>query len=489
MTYKRSMIKRALTTGAVLGLLVVSSSTAFVGFAKEEFQDVIIQDKEIYNVESKEEIVLSLNNSQLGGYEDVSVVYGQLEYDRTVFEEVLYQDIVMNEEYTSLSFNKDTGAFTAKFIGEDTSDEILQVTMTAKPGIQANVTEVSLTDIQILVEDSLVKLSEEVITINTLEDQTEPKLQNQELEESELEKDESKEFRYTVEKRGSTGVRVLVGLIGIIAMGLIFYFCKIYFRWPMARTILGMVVAGLLTLLLVIYLDGNVELDVNNDGVLNQQDEILLSRYLLGDTLYFENIEVEDFEFDVNGDGQIDLYDLGNLTYALDQSVTEGNITVNPSKGTVDKETESFNVEDESEDEDSNELDENIEVDIALNQDVYEKNEAITLSMAFTDLRGYTVKSVMINGEAIEANAANNSLVYHVQVPVFESSGLKDLIVDSFTLSNGTSIKTNHTIKIEVLKDNPSIEQTNLTINDDLSEIEVTVVTQDEDLAMLEWKQ
>ena len=169
----------------------------------------------------------------------------------------------------------------------------------------------------------------------------------------------------------------------------------------------------------------NMKGELNGDGKVDYEDVKLLEKHLI----HLQELpEEKRNNADMNNDGKITVTDLSLLIEKveteLDYKVVINNIEVSNTYPT--------------------------------------KNEEIKLIFN-TDINyGGIAKSITINGNEYElTNSETDGKTYEISINVGETSGVKTFTFEKVTLTNGRDVKVNNVVKVDVLKDKPTI--TNFT--------------------------
>jgi len=169
--------------------------------------------------------------------------------------------------------------------------------------------------------------------------------------------------------------------------------------------------------------------ELNGDDDTNYSDVNLLELHLIDlkqiDDKYLENA-------DINSDGKITVSDLSLLIQKLEN--------------TLDYEVQLS--------------------DLELDNYYLNKNEEITLKFDGIVSFGATIEKVKVNNNEYEATLKNDSSnEYSIKVNSGNDAGVKEYKFTEVTLSNGKHVDVDYTIKVDVLKDAPSIKKYKVTEN------------------------
>ena len=123
---------------------------------------------------SGDEVVVTL---RFDNYEEinkgVNAYKATLEYDKSIFEEVLESDFQTLNNWEQLKFNKDTGEFVAiKRVGSKTPEEIVKITLRVKENAQAGKEDILIKDIVTSEGKEDIMVGESKITVDIIQDQS-----------------------------------------------------------------------------------------------------------------------------------------------------------------------------------------------------------------------------------------------------------------------------------------------------------------------------
>ncbi len=186
--------------------------------------------------------------------------------------------------------------------------------------------------------------------------------------------------------------------------------------------------------------------ELNDDGEINYADVNLLQLHLI----HLKELPADKLEnADMNNDGEI--------------TVTDLNILIKKIEKTIDYEATVREIE--------------------ANNYYPNKNEEITISLDIDVTYNIDIKTITINGEEYET-AKNEQNLYEVKINVGDTNGVKDYEIEKITLINKEEININKTIKIDVLKAQPQIENWKLTEDFEKSELNISFDVVDPDEAV-----
>lgn len=175
--------------------------------------------------------------------------------------------------------------------------------------------------------------------------------------------------------------------------------------------------------------------ELNGDGQIDYADVHLLEMHLIHKQ---ELAEDKLKNADMNSDGEITVTDLTLLIQKIEKK--------------LDYEVEVFNIE--------------------LENYYPNKNEEITLNINAIVSYGANIKTVIINETEYELEQLGNEQ-YELKVNVGDTAGIKEYHFTEVILENERSIKVDNTLKIDVLKEIPTIE--NYKVEENLGESKLKV--------------
>lgn len=183
--------------------------------------------------------------------------------------------------------------------------------------------------------------------------------------------------------------------------------------------------------------------ELNDDGEINYADVSLLELHLV----HLKELPEDKLEnADMNNDGEITVTDLTLLIQKIEKTL-EYEVTVR-----------------------------NIEV----NNYYPNKDEEITLSLDMDVSYDAEIRTITINGEEHEI-VKNEQNLYEVKLNVGSVDGVKEYRLEKVALINGREIEIDETVKIDVLKIGPQIENWILTEDTEKLELNISFDLVDDD--------
>lgn len=185
--------------------------------------------------------------------------------------------------------------------------------------------------------------------------------------------------------------------------------------------------------------------ELNGDGEINYADVSLLQLHLI----HSKELPTEMLEnADMNNDGKITVTDLNLLIKKIEKKLKY--------EATVRE--------------------------IEVSNYYPNKNEEITLNFDIDVTYNVEIKTITINGEEYEIvrNEQNQNL-YEVKLNVGNTNGVKEYRFEKVTLINGKEIEIDETVKVDVLKTQPQIENWTLTGDTEKTELNISFDVVDSD--------
>ena len=197
--------------------------------------------------------------------------------------------------------------------------------------------------------------------------------------------------------------------------------------------------------------------ELNGDGAINYADVNLLELHLahikqLGENKTGEEAKKILENADMNNDGEITVTDLSILIQKIENKL-------------------------------------NYEVsirDLKVNNYYPEKEEEIILSFDADVNYGEDIKTITINGQEYETkrNESNDNL-YEIKIKVGNTSGVKEYKLEKVKLNNGKDVKIEEVVKVDVLKQQPKIENWKAEPDVEKRELNISFDVADPDKAFL----
>ena len=477
--------------------------------AAENLRSVMRQDKTALKGGEILELTLKFDEYQEIN-KGVNAYKATLVYNRDVFEEVTADDFAVKNDWEKLKYNQETGEFVAiKRAGSKSPEDLVTVTLRAKTGITAGKEKIAIQDIVTSEGKHDIPVEDVSVTVNLVQDQgkDDPKEDPKEDPKDDPKEDPkddpkedpkddpkedpkddskdspkddsgngsksdasgtSKENKTVVvtkteqEKKGAptgdtTNWWFWFVLVAAEA-GVIVYLIKTdkINKSRMIRKVLNKRNRKLLILAVI----GTVSVqavvtaaaaarsfadkgEVNGDQVVDYSDVELLELYLIHQADLDEKALKNA---DINSDGEITVTDLTLLVQKLEKTLDYTVSLTDPG------------------------------------QDTYYPNKGDEVSLrVFADVSyDGVIEKAIIDGEEYEVTRENGSL-YTVKVKAGNTAGVKEYKITEVILSNGTKVPAELSVKCDVLKTVPSIEQYMAEPKKDETAMVVSLQLKDED--------
>lgn len=386
-----------------------------------------------------------------------------------MFEEIEQNDFQTQNNWQDLKFNKETGEFVSiKKAGSKETEEVLKITLKVKDNVKAGKEDIVIKDLTVSEGKEDINVEEIKTTIDIIEEQSNiPGIPN-EPDKPDINGGNNSNNNDNSGNHGNidtnlpstlpkTGISNVTSFI-LIAIEILIVFAYVNRRKgkhiqkeidKRTKMLMSLIVTGVISVQLVgtIYatvIDFASKGELNDDGKIDYIDVNLLELHLI-----HQNELVEDKleNADMNSDKKITVTDLTLLVQKIEN--------------TLDYEVNLSDME----------------------QATYypNKNEDITLTFLGDVSYGAKIKKVVINGQEYDVQKAENGNTYTVKVGANNTSGLKEYKFTEVILDNNKKVKINYTIKIDVLKDIPSVENYRVEENVNESKIKVLFDLKDED--------
>lgn len=187
--------------------------------------------------------------------------------------------------------------------------------------------------------------------------------------------------------------------------------------------------------------------ELNGDGNIDYTDVELLERHLIGLELLAEN---RQRDADMNSDGSLTVTDLSLLIRKIERT-----------------------------------LDYEMKLSSAMERLYYEKGEDAELRFLADISYGAEIQKVTVNGKETVVEKGENSSLYAVRAETGDRVGVREFHFTEVLLDGGQKVKTEHTERIGVLKEQPEVEDFLIEELPDPLQTKVSFTLRDEDSAMV----
>ncbi len=422
----------------------------------------------------------------------INAYQGRLEYDKTIFEEVKEANFKAISGWEGLQYNPKTCEFVVyKKAGTTAEENIVEISLQVKEGVKAAKTEVKIIDMvasQGKEDIYIVNEKKANLEMNIIEEQkpdekpddkpidkpddkpddkpidkpddskpgedssNKPGTENPSKPNSETKPEEKEQlYQGKLPKTGKNYTMLfLLLVVEVLLATSAIYFGK---KWITSEKT-KMFVIAILTMTLSMQFIGTVygavttfaqKGELNGDGAINYADVNLLVSHLvhlkpLGEDKPIDEVKRLLENADMNSDGRITVTDLSILIQKIENKLNY-EVTIR---------------------------------DLLINNYYPVKGEEIVISFDAEVNYDATIQAITVNGKEyeIKRNEANNNL-YEIKINVGNTSGVKEYKLEKAKLDNGKEVKIEEVIKVDVLKQQPQIQ--NWTVEEDIEKTELNV--------------
>lgn len=187
--------------------------------------------------------------------------------------------------------------------------------------------------------------------------------------------------------------------------------------------------------------------ELNGDGNIDYTDVELLERHLIGLELLAENRQKDA---DMNSDGSLTVTDLSLLIRKIERT-----------------------------------LDYKVKLSSAMERLYYEKGEDAELRFLADISYGAEIQKVTVNGKETVVEKGENGSLYAVRAETGDRVGVHEFHFTEVLLDGGQKVKTEHTERIGILKEQPEVEDFLIEELPDPLQTKVSFTLRDEDSAVV----
>lgn len=442
-----------------------------------------------------EEITISLDLNIEDSEETSLYAYtAKLSYDKDVFEVIEETDFEESENWSDITYNKNNNKFALINKKGITGENILQIKLKVKDNAIPGKTSITVNNITASDGKKDITLEGKTIDIMVIKDglaqgESIPVNKTNTITEDNTSIEVGKDFSWIA--------YVLIVFIIVIFIFTIYYYISSKEEdTPKSKrnTILGTSIMILVILLITtIILLTNKKADVNQDGQVNYEDTKDIMEYLLEIKNPDEDENLSDK--DINKDGKITIGDVAASTNQATNQNYEANVNGsnhnNSSNNQTTQPTETTKPEEQY----------SLVGSTAVSNLTPKKKEEITLDL-YIDVTPYTeIEAVEIDGTSYKVAKVENTNVriasmipvkaivttamkngnnhYRVTIPAPITAGVQDISITKVELDNGKKVSVDYKVKVDVLKDEPKVN--NFYIDDKKETPEISFDVEDTD--------
>ncbi len=457
-------------------LLVVLSFLLFPAFVKATNDINLNIDKTKLQIGEELNVQANINSDN-----KIYALTAELQYDNNVFEVINTNDFWLSEDWADIFYNSENHKFgLINKSGLIKNGQFLTFKLKVKEDANVGKTTISLNNI--FASDAYQKI--------TFNDAAETVLVIKDANGNETLPVEKAEQSIKTEKLIKTFPRRIILVTTTIFTILLIISCIIIYQKQIKNyrkiiICLGILGTGCLIFISILFGIDIKKKDVNNDGKTDYNDAYDVIKYLIdlqtteeksnslneqGLKVNNKNITIKKVknnitennvlnddkvtntpnntdDYDVNGDGSIDVNDAASST----ESATNKHYKVNLKE---------------------------------INKEIYyvEKQEEITLEFSADIEPASTIKKVVIDNQEYEVIA--NSSSYSVKLIAPNKAGVHNFNFSKVILDNGREVSTDLKIKVEILKSKPKIQHFEITPNNDGNDL-ISFEVNDPDSALI----
>ena len=361
------------------------------------------------DLEAKDEIVLT---AKLDSKTDFYALTATLAYDQNVFEKITKEDFIIDDENIEIVYNDSNAKFGIINKKGAISPVLFKIHLTVKDNPNVGNTNLALTNIEASDGDDKVTYDEATLKVLVTRDavagETVPT-----NSENDIDLENTKTIR-------TFSTKPIIFVVALIVIALASYAIYLYVTKDENRakirniTIIALIFLVILIVLLVINL---TKKDINDDGKTNYEDAKDIIKYLIE----IEGTKKNDFSYDVNNDGRVDVKDVASNT----QHITE-------------------------------EINYKVSLTARNTDELYLEAGTVTLEFDATVTNNEPIKEVKINDKYYPVIKADN--FYRVIIDGVTEPGIHEFKISKVRLNNGREVSSELTFKKEILKDKPYVD-------------------------------
>ncbi len=395
-----------------------------------------IKAQEQEGVKEGDQILLHITIQESQDFGKISYLRGDIVYDSDIFNIQGVDAIDASSQLSDIVFNEDTISMKHIASGEDAT---FSMQLDVKEGVEASLEEIVFENITFYNGEQSIDIEDVVYEVQVVENQSSKEFEGNRVEmQSEIE----------VEDVVQTNPFLYIGIASsVIGLLLLIIFLRKKDKKGMCVIGVVFIAAGIIVLLTTVRFSNY---DVNDDGLVNQEDADTLQQYLLelDETILIEEDSSIQVDYDVNSDGRIDYNDLSHLQNRVDK-----------------EELEDFNIE---------------FIDARV---YYAHGEEVSVSFRLLNHAGYSISSLWINGEEIQPEYNAYADTYFVTLDQLVEAGVYDINISEVQLNNGAIFKDVVSTQIEILKRDVSMNDFDVVYEQSDKEASITFDIVNEDSA------
>lgn len=409
-----------------------------------------------------------------------------LEYDKTIFEEVVQSDFACQNNWESLKFNPQTGEFVAiRKVGTKIGENVVKITLKVKADVVPTKTTIQLKDISVSEGKGDILLKDAEVVLNIIEEQqviptepskpTTPSSPNQggttvvvkpsdnlsgnptdiienplDSKDDIIEDDDKNQNESTTPSNPTPDEREpvkikktpakylwVIALIFIQLIVIIVLYVKHKTKnhtIHLSLLLFGMVMVEFIGMTGAFAYDFSKKGELNKDSEINYADVSLLEMHLVN-LKKLENDVLENA--DMNMDGKLTITDLTLLVQKIEK--------------TLEYDVEIIHFE--------------------LDNAYPNKNEDVVVKWNADVSFGANIQKITMNGVEYEVEKESNTALYTIKLNVGAKAGIKEYAITEALLDNDEKVKIDYSFTIDVLKEAPTIEHYRIEENKDDSKL------------------
>lgn len=437
----RALLAAVVTVCGLLlgGLTAAAADTGTMNIISE---DTVVRKGQTVELE----VSLSIPH---GAEDGVNVLKGTLLYDREVFEDAQAGNFEGKNSWERLFYNQDNGQFVLIHrAGSGKEGDVFRLTLTAKQDITAGETWIKVTDAVVSDGKENVNPADSALSLSAVSDSSESADGSEGSGNSGS--DGSGETVSAVRSGDSAAGALLIcgaALLTVIAGGTVYVLKKKKSVSRKMKILAGVIICiGGFSMLAGGMRTYAFKGDINDDSVSDYSDVELLERHLIG----LEEIPKEHISrADMDGDSELTVKDIAILIRRIEKNLKY-----------------------------------EVELQSVTERFYYGKGEETELKFRAEVPYGAQIERVMIDGREYPAEKAADEPVYTVRPDSGTTSGVRAFHMTNVILDTGYDVTVDYTEKIDVLKEEPYVENFLSEELTDTAQMKVSFSLRDPDQAL-----